>query len=153
MQAAERARMQRNRAGGREAGRRFYKGDVSESEGLSLSFTIPHEDLNVRKLPPCASRVVKYTQILSALNPQELMTIISHHLKKVDAETEFNLEDCKVTATVVTETDSLNFTVNLWDAGEDLYMIDFSKNSGTHFDFMELISDIGKMIEETQNSS
>lgn len=153
MQTAERARMQRNRAGGRVAGGRVFKADVSESEGLSLSFTIPHEDLAVRKLPPCANRVVKYSQILAGLNPQELMTIISHYLRKVDAETEFNLEDCKVTATVVTETDSLNFTVNLWDAGEDLYMIDFSKNSGTHFDFMKLISEIGQMIEETQNNS
>ena len=156
VQAAQRAKEQRNRMGpGRGvgiAGGRAYRGDLSESEGLSLSFSVNNDDFVAQ--PPVAVEGYKqkYTQILTGLLPQEVMTLVSYVLAQADAEVETDQENFQITANVITEEDEVSFELRLFQAPEEMYLLDAKLTQGNQFEMMRLFGDINERIQEAQSS-
>jgi len=155
LEAAERARQQRQRMSGNRpgivyAGGRFYRGDASESEGLSLSFSLPAEDTPTKPVPASYNSVNKYSRMLTGLLPSEIMMIVSHVLANFEAECETDSETCEISAKVITETDSVKFKVSVLEAPDDLYMLSFDLKEGSHFDLMNIFEKVSEKIMEAQ---
>ncbi|CAG9318615.1 unnamed protein product [Blepharisma stoltei] len=151
LEVAERARDLRMKSGSGSGivfnGSRFYRGDLSESEGLSLSFTIPPDALDVIKIPENFNAVEKYSQILTGLLPNEVMLIISHTLASYEPECETSQDSYDVKVSIITETDSLLFKITLHECPNDLYLVNFKQEEGNQFDFMSIISTIVENVE------
>lgn len=155
VEAAERAKEQRMKMSGNRPGivyqsGKFFRGDTSDLGDMSLSFSVPPEDLVARPLPSDFSIVNKYTQLLTGLHPQEIMTIISHCLSNAEAECEISNENYEVTARVVTETDSVSFKVSIYEARDSLSVVAFSLLKGNHFELMSIFRSVAERIEEVQ---
>ncbi|CAG9320131.1 unnamed protein product [Blepharisma stoltei] len=153
---AEKARELRQRTVGQRPGvgipsNRFYRGDESDMGSLSLSFSIPPEDLIAKPLPLNFETVHKYFQLFTGLSPTEVMSIISHCLFEYNAECEVSQDYYEVLATVVTETDIVNFKVTVYDAGNFLTALSFDLLRGRKFDLMTIYRSIEGKIQEVQN--
>eukprot|EP00358_Blepharisma_japonicum_P004972 CAMPEP_0202943564 /NCGR_PEP_ID=MMETSP1395-20130829/4043_1 /ASSEMBLY_ACC=CAM_ASM_000871 /TAXON_ID=5961 /ORGANISM="Blepharisma japonicum, Strain Stock R1072" /LENGTH=200 /DNA_ID=CAMNT_0049641187 /DNA_START=814 /DNA_END=1416 /DNA_ORIENTATION=- len=157
-EAAERAREQRlkSAAGQRPGivcqGGRFYRGDDTGVSDLSLSFSIPQEDLVAKPLPANFQAVTKYSQMLTGLSPQEAMTIISICLSDYQVECEMSQGYYEVTANVITETDVVNFKVTVYDAGNSMTLVSFDLLKGSKFDLMNIYRKVEERIQEVQCS-
>ena len=154
VEAAERARAQRRPVQGVAFNNgRYYRGDVSESTGLSLSFTVPIEDFEVKPLPTNESYLKKYSQILTGLYPKEIMTIVSNELgAREEATIEISKNSHDVKATIVTEEGLLVFKSSIYQAPDDLYLLDFTLFEGNHFDLFKIFRNIADKIEEAQST-
>jgi len=156
VEAAERAKEQRLKMSGSRPGiiyqsGKFFRGEASDLGEMSLSFSIP-EDLVAKTLPNNFQAVYKYTQLLTGLHPQEIMTILSHVLASNEAECELSNESYSVTANVVTETDSINFKVEIYDVQDGFNMVAFNLIRGNQFDLMNIFRSVAERIEEVQVS-
>jgi len=80
------------------------------------------------------------------------MTILSHCLANVEAECELSPENYNVTAHVVTETDSINFKVEIYDAQDGMNVVAFNLIRGNQFDLMNIFRSVVDRIEEVQAS-
>ena len=153
VEAAERAKAQRRAVPGvAYNGGRYYRGDFSESDGLTLSFNVHNEDLGVRPLPIESANLNKYSQILTGLVPKEIMTIVSNELGTQEAECEASPNSYDIKVSLTTEVDCLKFKTSLYRTPDDLYVLDFTLYEGNHFDMMNIFSNIASKIEEAQSS-
>jgi len=80
------------------------------------------------------------------------MTILSHCLANVEAECDLSQENYSVTANVITETDSINFKVEIYDAQDGLNVVAFELIRGNQFDLMNIFRSVADRIEEVQAS-
>ncbi|CAG9318971.1 unnamed protein product [Blepharisma stoltei] len=157
IEAAERAQEQRQKAFGQKSGivcqgGRFYRGEETDIGDLSLSFSIPQEELIAKPLPENFQAVNKFSQLFTGLCPQDVMTIISLCLSDYNAECEISQDCYKVVANVVTETDLVNFKVNIYDAGNFMTALSFDLLRGSKFDLMNIYRKVEERIQEVQNS-
>lgn len=155
--AAEKARQQRLRATNNRTGivyqnGRLYRGEETDIGDLSLSFSIPHEDLTTRPLPSHYGAVKKYCDIKTGLCPQELMTIVSISLSDYSVECETSNERYEMTANVITETDVVNFKVRIYDAEDGYTVLSFGLNKGSKYEMMNIYKKVEERIQEVQNS-
>lgn len=156
LQKAEQARDLRQRAGANSSivynHNKFYRGDSSENSGLSLSFSIHPENLDVAKLADNFEAVNKYSQILTGLLPSEAMLIISHILASHEPECETSPDSYDVKVSIITETDSISFKISIYECQNDLFMINFKQKEGNPFDFMQIFNSILENIEKTNEN-
>lgn len=153
LQAAEEAKSRRNsKTGVVHQGGRYYRGDVSESDNLTLSFNVQDEDTPVKLLSAGDASHNKYLQILTGLVPKEIMTILSNELGYREANCKTTLGSYNLKVSLVTETDCLRFKITLYRTLNDLYILDFSLIEGSHFEMMNFIKEITQKIDEMQLS-
>ena len=131
-------------------GGRYYRGDVSESGNLTLSFNIQNEDAPVREFPVQKANTNKYSQILTGLTPKEIMTLLSIELGSREAKCEALSHSYDIQASFVTETGCLKFKTALFRTPEDLYVVEFVLSEGSHFDMMVFVREIADKIDELQ---
>jgi serine/threonine protein kinase len=154
VEAAERAKAQRGaNRGVAYNGGRYYRGDFSESEGLTLSFGIPQEDFAVKDMPQLKQIVHKYSQMATGLMPKEIMTVVSNELGMMEAECKQIGNSCAFHVSVVTETDSLAFKSNIFKTADEMYVLDFTLEEGSHFEMMKIFGRIAERLLEVQEAS
>jgi len=153
VQAAEEAKARRNNATGVvHQGGRYYRGDASESDTMTLSFSVQNDEIPVKLLPAKGANPNKYLQILTGLAPKDIMTVLSNELKKKEAKCVPAINSFDMRVELVTETDCLKFKTTLFKTPEDLYVLDFILNEGNHFDMMRFVREITEKVQELQLS-
>lgn len=153
-QVVERAMAQRNtntRVG--VNGGRYYRGDFSESEGLTLSFGLPNHDYEVKIISEQEMNMNKYTLIKTGLTPLEIITIVSNELGKINAECETSENSYDTVVNLVTETDSINFKTSILKTKDDYYVLRFLLNEGNNFEMFKIIQTINEKLVEAQDSN
>lgn len=150
VEAAERGKAQRrpNQGVGVNGGR-YYRGDPTESEGLTLSFEVPRKEFNVKVLPN-QGLINKYCSLVTGLTPNEITTILSNEFGKLDAQCETidNSYDTKVKVT--TEIGTVMFKSSIYKTPDDYYVIDFSYIEGSHIEMMKVFTEISEIMLNVQ---
>ena len=153
VQAAILAKERRNAgAGVVHQGGRYYRGDISESDNMTLSFSIQNEEIPIKAYPVQQANTHKYSQILTGLTPKEIMTLLSIELGSKEAECKTSSSSHDINASFVTETGCLKFKSTLFRTPEDLYVVEFTLDEGSHFDMMIFVREIADKIEELQSA-
>ena len=153
-QIAERAASQRtaNTRVAYTAGR-YYRGDFSGSEGLTLSFGLPNHEYEVQIISDKELGLNKYSVIKTGLSPIEIITIVSNELGRINAECETSSNSYDTTVSVVTETDSINFKTSILKTEDDFNVLRFKFLEGNKFEMFKIISTITEKLIEAQNSN
>ena len=157
-EAAERARQQRLAMTGNRPGivynqGRFFRGEMSDTEGLMLSFSLRDDEINTLKAPSGLLKSGKYSSVVTGLLPQEIMKIVSHCLADVEAETSVFPEKCEVKAAVVTEDANVEFVARCFDTDDELFVFDMSLVEGSQFEMMKIFRNIHEKIDEAQEAN
>lgn len=153
-QVVEKAMAQRNnntRVG--VNGGRYYRGDFSESEGLTLSFGLPNHDYDVKIISDQELNLNKFTLIKTGLTPLEIITIVSNELGKINAECETSENSYDTVVNLVTETDSINFKTSILKTTDDFYVLRFLLKEGNNFEMFKIIQTINEKLIEAQDSN
>lgn len=153
-QAVERAMNQRtaNTRVGFNGGK-YYRGDFSESEGLTLSFGLPNHEYEVKSISDEELNLNKYTLIKTGLSPIEIVTIVSNELGKIEAECQTAENSYDTHVSVVTETDSINFKTSILKTKDDYFVLRFLLNEGNNFEMFKIIQNISEKLMEVQDSN
>ena len=153
VEAAEREREQRaSRRGVAYNAGRYYRGDFNESEGLTLSFGIPQEEYSIKELGE-GSVVNKYSQITTGLLPKDIMTIMSNELGQLEADCKQVGNSCSFKVNLVTELDSISFKSSIFRSPDDLYVLDFTLQEGSHFEMMKIFGNIAEKLLQVQEAN
>ena len=153
-QVAERAASQRtsNTRVAYTAGR-YYRGDFSESEGLTLSFGLPNHEYEVQTISNKELELNKFSVIKTGLSPIEIITIVSNELGRINSECKTSSGSYDTNVSVVTETDSINFKTSIFKTEDGFNVLRFKFLEGNNFEMFKIISTITEKLIEAQDSN
>lgn len=89
----------------------------------------------------------KYSQILSPLEAEELFIFVQDFLSEKAADTEVSSDSYKLASKLITDSEELAIDLKILK-GDDLCCIEIDKQSGSHFDLMELFKEMAARLEE-----
>ncbi|CAG9329336.1 unnamed protein product [Blepharisma stoltei] len=150
-QKAAKAKNLGNRPGAINNGGRVYRCESGEPE-LAGQLSLQIEDLVVEPLPEHFNTVNRFYQIISGIDPQDIVTILARSFQNLDTEWNPSHDKYEFEVTIRTEVDTLNFVISIYSMEDELNLISFKLNNGSKFEFMSIFKTIEDNIFSAQES-
>lgn len=128
---------------------RIYRGDSSFADFCSRSLSIVVDDLALKPMLEHYELVKKWSQLITALTPVDIISSLVHEIEKFDGEYKLDSEFYELKAIVYLEENEVDFQTCIYQLETDIFLIDFTVNSPYIFAFMDFIKKLSERLNET----
>lgn len=130
----------------------FARRDIHRSEGGELDEAKLEEEVE-RTCEQYVPELKRYTQFFSKSDLSSLFHTLAIFVDKTATEYGFSAEEYSCTFKVIKEEVNLSVTVNILEAGDELYCVEAIKNKGDRFEFTKIYKDMKEYFGGHLNAS